>query len=126
MNRCFTFLITMNNLLLVPCLAYPTKLLHRIFAAASRRFAKLNRRSVLLLTIAVVVAGCSTFLRPSSTDFLREVIPLDGTWQIAEGHMEQLPTSFEHSVPVPGLVSLARPAFVEPGPIVKDRQSLVQ
>jgi len=41
----------------------------------------------------------------------RTVLSLDGTWQIAEGNMESVPASFDHNVPVPGLVTLAQPAF---------------
>ena len=46
----------------------------------------------------------------------RTVVSLDGTWQIAEGKMGQVPVNFDRSVPVPGLVSLATPAFDAPGP----------
>jgi hypothetical protein len=56
----------------------------------------------------------------------RRVINLDGTWQIAEGKMDVVPTAFNRTVPVPGLVSLAQPAFIEPGPKVSDRQSVPQ
>ncbi len=45
---------------------------------------------------------------------------LDGTWQVAEGGMDGIPTVFDRDVPVPGLVDLAKPAFVEPGPRVAD------
>ena len=51
----------------------------------------------------------------------RNVIPLDGTWQIAEGNLTDVPTAFDHTVPVPGLVSLATPPFAELGPTVADR-----
>ena len=59
-------------------------------------------------------------------DSRRTVISLDGTWQIAEGKMEQAPASFDRSVPVPGLVSLATPAFDAPGPKVAKREGLPQ
>lgn len=45
----------------------------------------------------------------------RTVMSLDGAWQIAEGSMEKPLSAFDRSVPVPGLVSLATPSFVEPG-----------
>jgi hypothetical protein len=54
------------------------------------------------------------------------VISLDGTWQIAEGKKGQAPTNFDRTVSVPGLVSLATPAFDAPGPKVANRQSLPQ
>jgi len=45
----------------------------------------------------------------------RNVISLNGIWEIAEGKKEFIPKTFEHTVPVPGLVSLAKPAFKEVG-----------
>ncbi len=59
-------------------------------------------------------------------DLLRRVISLDGPWQIAEGKMDQVPAKFDHTVQVPGLVSLAQPPFLEPGPVVKDRNASAQ
>ena len=57
----------------------------------------------------------------------RRVISLDGTWQIAEGTMDRVPDAFDRSVPVPGLVSLAKPEFADPpGPPVHDRQLIAQ
>lgn len=56
----------------------------------------------------------------------RRVIDLDGMWQIAEGKMDVIPSAFDHTVFVPGLVSLAQPPFIEPGPKVADRRSLAQ
>jgi hypothetical protein len=56
----------------------------------------------------------------------RHVISLDGTWRIAEGNLTNIPATFDRDVPVPGLVSLAKPAFDAPGPKVADRNSLSQ
>jgi beta-galactosidase len=56
----------------------------------------------------------------------KSVISLDGSWQIAEGKMDQIPDKFDRTVQVPGLVSLAEPPFVEPGPMVSDRSSVPQ
>ena len=53
----------------------------------------------------------------------RNTISLNGIWQIAEGTMDVIPKSFGHTVEVPGLVSLAAPAFENVGPKVKDRGS---
>ena len=33
----------------------------------------------------------------------RKVLLLNGTWEVAEGSMEQVPQRFEHRMPVPGL-----------------------
>ncbi len=46
---------------------------------------------------------------------LRHVLSLDGTWQIAQGSRDQRPERFEATVPVPGLIDMAQPAFEEVG-----------
>lgn len=56
----------------------------------------------------------------------RTVVSLDGTWTVAEGQMAQPPLVFEHKVPVPGLITLARPGFTDPGPKVTDRRAIAQ
>jgi beta-galactosidase len=56
----------------------------------------------------------------------REVISLDGTWQVEEARGQAEPKEFTHEVVVPGLVDMARPAFVEPGPTVKERAARPQ
>lgn len=45
----------------------------------------------------------------------RRIISLDGQWQIEQGGMDKIPTSFGHTVSVPGLVDMAKPAFEEVG-----------
>ncbi len=45
----------------------------------------------------------------------RKVINLDGSWQVEQGSMDSMPRSFPHSVPVPGLLDMAQPAFPEVG-----------
>ena len=43
---------------------------------------------------------------------MREVVSLDGKWQIADGKApEEIPAMFAHTVQVPGLCNLAEPAF---------------
>jgi beta-galactosidase len=47
-------------------------------------------------------------------DAQRIVVPLDGTWAVAESvGPDEIPASFDHSVAVPGLVNQARPAFAD-------------
>jgi beta-galactosidase len=53
----------------------------------------------------------------------RRVIDLNGTWQVAEGAMDSIPKQFEHSVPVPGLIDMAKPAFAEVGKKSDRRQA---
>ena len=62
----------------------------------------------LLLTAcaAALLVACST-----ATAAERKTISLDGTWQIAEGSMDEMPKQFDRSVPVPGLVDMATPPF---------------
>ncbi len=44
----------------------------------------------------------------------RDTISLDGTWQIEDGKSPtEIPDSFKHTVPVPGLANLAGPSFPE-------------
>jgi hypothetical protein len=66
------------------------------------------------VTASFVLALC-VFAGNAVGDPPRQVISLDGEWEIAEGAMEQVPARFEHRVPVPGLVDLAKPAFREVG-----------
>src|SRR4029078_760026 len=56
----------------------------------------------------------------------RDIISLNGPWQIADGKKDVIPKSFHHTIQVPGLVSLASPSFINAGPKVKNRDSLFQ
>jgi len=56
----------------------------------------------------------------------RRIVPLDGTWRIAEGSLTTIPASFDREVPVPGLVDMAKPPFIEPGPKVAQRDKIPQ
>ena len=56
----------------------------------------------------------------------RTTLSLDGRWQIAEGSNDKVPAAFEHTVVVPGLVDMAQPPFVEPGPKVAARSKIPQ
>jgi len=48
----------------------------------------------------------------------RTTVSLDGAWQVAEGRLDVRPEKFDHSVPVPGLLDQAVPAFESPGATV--------
>ena len=41
----------------------------------------------------------------------RQVISLDGTWQIAAGSPDERPATFDREIPVPGVVDMAQPPF---------------
>ena len=45
----------------------------------------------------------------------RQVIGLDGTWQIEQGGRQSQPATFSHTVAVPGLADMAQPAFADVG-----------
>lgn len=64
--------------------------------------------AVLLLAPAIAIAS----LKPVAP---RQVVSLDGTWQIDEGSMDAPPARFAHTVPVPGLADMAQPAFADVG-----------
>jgi hypothetical protein len=59
-------------------------------------------------------------------DALRAVLTLDGAWQAEEGGMDRQPEIFGHTAQVPGLLSQAKPSFIEPGPRVADRNEAPQ
>lgn len=65
--------------------------------------------------VLALAAGLATSLWPGAPAHAAEepaVVSLDGIWQIAESvSATEIPQGFTHTVPVPGLVNLARPAF---------------
>ncbi len=63
-----------------------------------------------------MIAACCFVQVHAQPGSRRKTLLLNGTWAIAEGQMDQAPASFTHSVPVPGLVTLASPAFHGVGP----------
>lgn len=67
------------------------------------------RRSWSCLLAVLGLAAAAAAQEP------RRVIPLDGTWEIAEGRMDPVPERFDRKVPVPGLVDMAEPAFWKVG-----------
>lgn len=75
-----------------------------------------NARIMRTVSFALVLAGFA-WSRPGYAGG-RQTIPLDGTWQIAEGRLDAVPEKFEREAVVPGLVDMAKPPFVEPGPKV--------
>ena len=74
------------------------------------------RHFLLLASVIFLPTADVTTARAEGT---REVVSLDGTWQIAEGTLEELPKSFDRQTPVPGLADMATPAFEGVG--VKDQ-----
>ncbi|MBL9186321.1 MAG: discoidin domain-containing protein [Opitutaceae bacterium] len=84
---------------------------------------KLILRFFPILTIWLGVTAATVADEVAS----RQVLSLDGVWSIAEGKMDAPPSTFNRTVPVPGLVTLATPAFTPmPGPKVADRRAFPQ
>lgn len=75
-----------------------------------------------LATAAVVSPGLAATAVGAGE---RVVVPLDGTWEIAEGSLSHPPAEYTHTAPVPGLADLAAPPFESPGATVSaaDRAS---
>ncbi|HZZ19327.1 MAG TPA: discoidin domain-containing protein [Opitutaceae bacterium] len=80
-------------------------------------------KRIFLCAFALFAGVSGGTARAQTADYSpRTTVSLDGSWQIAAGNMDEPPTVFDHTVPVPGLVSLAVPAFDPPaGPPVTDR-----
>jgi beta-galactosidase len=75
----------------------------------------------------ISISACLLFvICACSTRHKRDTISLNGIWQITEGVMDKIPDRFDRSIQVPGLVSLAVPAFKNPGPRVSDRRDIFQ
>jgi hypothetical protein len=82
-------------------------------------------RKLILIFATLACARCAIGYQDAAGGH-RHVMALDGIWRIADGTMDQVPATFDHTAPVPGLVSLASPPFIEPGPKVENRQSVPQ
>ncbi len=77
--------------------------------------------TVLAFVLSATAASTTqAVLRPEAP---RRVISLDGQWQVGQGGMETPPGSYEHTVPVPGLLDMAEPAFEEVGKKSPKRQA---
>jgi hypothetical protein len=63
-------------------------------------------------TVYAWILASLAVISPSALQAQRITLPLDGTWSIADGvEPSALPTSFKHTVAVPGLVHSAKPSF---------------
>ena len=69
------------------------------------------------LLAAILLTSAATAMAAEGTT-LRKVVSLDGTWQVAEGKLDERPTTFDRSVAVPGLLDAAVPPFESPGTTV--------
>ncbi len=62
-------------------------------------------------------------VQSTQAESLRRIISLNDVWQVAEGNMTNVTTAFDRTVPVPGLVDMAKPAFAEVGVKSKNREA---
>ncbi|HEX6892688.1 MAG TPA: hypothetical protein VF141_18400, partial [Chryseolinea sp.] len=87
-----------------------------------------QRPCIILLFIIgpAFVAAQPRTIDGSYTPHNREwgtIISLDGIWEIAEGLGNNIPARFTSTIPVPGLVTNAIPAFKDVGAITKSRDA---
>ena len=68
-------------------------------------------QSLLILSLIII----NQVISSSSPIHPRKVVDLDGEWQVAQGSLDEIPESFDHVVPVPGLMDMAKPAFKDVG-----------
>jgi hypothetical protein len=83
----------------------------------------MNMKKLIATVFTILVTGIYAHAQDLSK---RNIISLNGNWQISEGSKDVIPKNFDHTVRVPGLVSLATPAFTNVGPKVEDRRSMSQ
>ncbi len=69
------------------------------------------------------IASSSEILSSPSPVQTRRVLSLDGEWQVAQGSLNIIPETFDHVVPVPGLIDMAEPVFEEVGLKSKQREA---
>jgi beta-galactosidase len=74
---------------------------------------------LFIVGVSISISQCATAADANP----HRVIDLNGTWQVAEGAMDSMPKQFEHTVPVPGLIDMAKPAFAEVGKKSDGRQA---
>lgn len=85
-----------------------------------------TKKRVATLFLLGLVAAMSASAAESQQTGGRQVLLLDGNWQIAEGTLGEQPRTFERRVPVPGLVDMAAPPFIAPGPRVTDPDAMAE
>jgi hypothetical protein len=74
----------------------------------------------LALLMSAAASQTHADLKPEAP---RHVIMLDGEWQVGQASMDAPPAKYDHTVPVPGLLDMARPAFEEVGKKSEKRQA---
>ncbi len=79
----------------------------------------MSKNILFLILIVIILTNCRNEITPDFTQKpnkpFGKVVSLNGEWQIAEGGMEIMPSTFPSVIPVPGLLHLAKPEFKEVG-----------
>ncbi len=83
-------------------------------------FSGINMKGSFLWVLAVV--ACAAISHAKMADG-RQIVRLDGDWEIAEGGMDKIAERFDRRVPVPGLVDLAKPPFAGVGETNQSREA---
>jgi hypothetical protein len=68
-----------------------------------------------VMALSLTVASGRTALAALDPVAPRQVVCLNGTWEIEQGSTQSQPPAFSHTVVVPGLIDMAKPAFVDVG-----------
>jgi len=79
---------------------------------------KKNANILIAIFCIVIIAGCG------QKTAVRNTISLNGRWEITDGAKDVVPSVFNHTITVPGLITLAKPSFVNPAPPLPDRQTI--
>ncbi len=69
--------------------------------------------SCVVLAAVISLAGLASSAAAATAP--RQVISLDGIWQVEQGGMDAAPKEFTHKIAVPSLMDMAQPAFSEVG-----------
>ncbi|MHC4740604.1 MAG: glycoside hydrolase family 2 TIM barrel-domain containing protein, partial [Planctomycetota bacterium] len=77
------------------------------------------RRITVVFAVILVIASVSFAAKAGP----REVITLNGMWEVEQGSLDSVPKQFGHKVVVPGLIDMAEPAFEDVGKKSDKRQA---
>lgn len=107
----------MQNLLVARLSNWFENLMEKIFQHMQKMIA-----IAMFIWLMAVQASRASAQTPSLVA-KRKTISLNGTWSVAEGGMNTVPTAFNRTVPVPGLLVQAQPAFTGVGPAANNPPS---
>ena len=81
---------------------------------------KINK-TVVAACIGILLTSINSLYSSELPGEKRHTLSLDGIWQVAEGSMDEMPDTFSATVPVPGLLDMASPAFETPGSKIPEK-----